>query len=162
VTVTSVHVVRHAQAGDRRRWSGPDEARPLSKGGRRQARRLVDLFADEPFVQLLSSPFARCIQTFEPLARARGLRIDPRDELAEGQPWEYLEKLALEAEVVGPTAICVHGDGMRGLIGALFDRRVAAGAQGDVRKGSTWVLGVSDGVVVSARHVPAPSPKSPD
>ena len=159
-SATFVHVVRHAQAGDRNRWNGPDEARPLTKAGRRQAGRLAERFADEPFLQLLSSPFARCVQTFEPLAVARSLRIEPRDELAEGQPWEYLEKLVLEAEAVGPTAVCVHGDAMRAVIEELIERGVAEGATGDLRKGSTWVLGVSDGAIVSARHVAAPSSKA--
>jgi broad specificity phosphatase PhoE len=157
---TFVHLIRHAQAGDRERWRGPDEARPLTKGGRRQASRLAELFTDEPFVQLLSSPFARCVQTLEPLALARGLRIDTRDELSEGQPWEYVEKLVLEAEVAGPTAVCVHGDVMRELIQDLIERGVVGGGSGDVRKGSTWVLGVSDGAIISARHIGAPSGKS--
>jgi 8-oxo-(d)GTP phosphatase len=160
MTMTFVHVVRHAHAGDRDRWNGPDEERPLTKAGRRQARLLAERFADEPFVQLLSSPFARCTQTLESLAATRSLPIESRDELAEGQSWEYLEKLVLEAEAVGPTAVCVHGDGMRTLVQELFDRGVAAGAAGDVRKGSTWVLAVSDGAIVSARHVPAPSSRS--
>ena len=83
---TFVYVIRHAEAGDRKRWAGPDEARPLSDGGRRQAEHLAELFADQPFVQLVSSPFLRCVQTLEPLADARGLPIDLRDELAEGGP----------------------------------------------------------------------------
>ena len=71
---------------------------------------LAERFAEEPFVQFLSSPFVRCVQTLEPLAEARGLTIEPLDQLAEGKPWEYLEKLILQAEGEGPTAVCVHGD----------------------------------------------------
>ena len=153
---TFVHVIRHAEAGDRRRWAGPDEARPLSEGGRRQAEHLAELFADQPFVQLVSSPFLRCVQTLEPLAEARGLSIDLRDELAEGRPWEYLEKLILEAEAEGPTAVCVHGDVLRGLMSDLFERGIARRANQSFRKGATWVLEVRDGAIVSARHVPAP------
>jgi 8-oxo-dGTP diphosphatase len=117
---------------------------------------LVELFSDEPFTQLLSSPYLRCIETFEPLAAARGLPIEARDELAEGQPWEYLQKTVLESEGEGSTAICVHGDAMRELMRDLADRGVRPG-RGNFRKGSTWVLGVSDGAIVSARHVPAPA-----
>jgi 8-oxo-dGTP diphosphatase len=156
VSGTLIHVIRHAEAGDRTRWEGPDEARPLSDGGRRQAGRLVGLFADHPFVQLLSSPFLRCVQTLEPLAEARGLPIELRDQLAEGRPWEYLEKLILEAEAEGPTAICVHGDSFRALMGDLFERGIARRASQSLRKGATWVLEVRDGAIVAARHVPAP------
>lgn len=157
---TFVHLIRHAQAGNRDRWRGPDDARPLTKDGHRQARRLAELFANEPFVQLLSSPFARCVQTMEPLAAARSSPIETREDLAEGQPWEYVEKLVLEAEAAGPTAVCVHGDVMRALVEELSDRDIVADGSGDVRKGATWVLGVSDGAIVSARHIPAPSTKS--
>lgn len=152
---TFVHLVRHAEAGVPAHWRGPDLTRPLSPGGHRQAIRLSELLADEPFTQLLSSPFLRCTETFEPLAAARGLPLETQDELAEGQPWEYLQKVVLEAE--GPTAACVHGDSMRALMRDLSDRGVARPGQGDFRKGSTWVLGVREGVIVSARHVPAPS-----
>ncbi|MGZ5212166.1 MAG: SixA phosphatase family protein [Actinomycetota bacterium] len=153
---TLVHVIRHAEAGDRERWAGPDETRPLSDGGRHQAKHLVELFADQPFVQLVSSPYLRCEQTLEPLAEARGLPINVRDELAEGSPWEYLEKLILEAEGEGPTALCVHGDAMRSLMSDLFERRLARRVDKSFRKGAIWVLEVHDGAIVSARHVPAP------
>ena len=153
---TLVHVIRHAEAGDRERWAGPDAARPLSDGGRRQAEHLVERFADQPFVQLVSSPFRRCEQTLEPLARSRDLPIDLRDELVEGQPWRYLEKLILEAEGEGPTAICVHGEAFRDLMRDLFERRVARPVADGFRKGATWVLEVRDGAIVSGRHVQAP------
>jgi 8-oxo-dGTP diphosphatase len=152
---TLVHVIRHAEAGDRMLWTGSDEARPLSEGGSRQAEHLAVLFDDQPFVQLVSSPFLRCVQTLEPLAEARGLSIDLRDELAEGQPWEYLEKVILQAEAEGPTAVCVHGDVFRGLMSDLFERGIAGRVDRSFRKGSTWVLEVRDGAVVSARYRPS-------
>jgi 8-oxo-dGTP diphosphatase len=156
VNTTFVHVVRHADAGVPARWSGADLTRPLSEAGHRQAVRLVELFANEPFTQLLSSPFLRCTETLEPLAAARGLAIDARDELAEGQPWEYLQKAVLESEGEGPTAVCVHGDMLRELMQDLTDRGVAHPGKENFRKGSTWVLGVRDGTIVTARHVQAP------
>ena len=154
---TFVHLVRHAEAGVPAHWPGADLTRPLSEAGHRQAVRLVELFANEPFTQLLSSPFLRCTETLEPLAAARGLAIEARDALAEGQPWEYLQKAVLESEGEGPTAVCVHGDMLRELMRDLTDRGVAQPGQEDFHKGSTWVLGVRDGVIVSARHVTAPS-----
>jgi 8-oxo-dGTP diphosphatase len=153
---TFIHVIRHGQAGDRKRWEGPDEERPLTDGGSLQAKRIVELFADQPFVQFVSSPFLRCVQTLEPLAEARGVPIDLREELAEGKPWEYLEKRVLEAEGEGPTAVCVHGDVFRGLMSDLFERGIARKVNQGFRKGATWVLEVRDGTIVSARHVPAP------
>src|SRR5918999_450072 len=38
----TTYLVRHAKAGDRSQWDGPDDLRPLSKVGRRQAVGLAD------------------------------------------------------------------------------------------------------------------------
>ena len=155
--VTPVFLVRHAFAGDRARRTGPDDRRPLTEEGNRQAGSLVDALAEQPFTHLLSSPFLRCVQTFLPLARARGLMIDARDELADGKPLAYIEKLVLEAATAGPAAVCVHGEGMRHLVGELFDRGVAmTGDPDDHAKGGTWVLGVRDGEIATGRYIPPP------
>ncbi len=153
---TPIYVIRHAEAGDREHWDGPDEERPLSPAGRRQAAYLAKRFADEALAQFLSSPFPRCMQTLRPLAAARGMIVEPRDELAEGSPWGYLEKLVLEAEGEGPTAVCVHGDVFRALMTDLFERGIARKARQSFRKGATWVLTVHEGAIVAARHLPAP------
>ena len=154
---TEILLIRHAAAGDRHLWDGSDARRPLDDVGRRQARALVILFADRPIRHLLSSPYLRCVQTLGPLAAARELPIETSDDLAEGRPWELAEKLALELAVEGPGALCVHGDVMKALIGDLGERGVmGAAGPGGFEKGSTWILGVREGSIVSARHVPAP------
>lgn len=154
---TEILLIRHAEAGDRDRWQRPDALRPLDDAGRRQALALVGLFADRRLVHLLSSPYLRCVQTMEPLAAAFGLSVETSDDLAEGRPWELVEKLALEVAADGPSALCVHGDVMRALIGALRGRAIDLGATPDAAaKGSTWILAVRDDVIVSARHVPPP------
>ena len=159
MTGTSISVIRHAEAGDRDRWSAPDDLRPLTKGGRLQAQRIAERFGDEPFVQVMSSPFVRCVQTVTPLADALGLRVQLRDDLAEGQPPSYLEKAILEAEGEGSTAICVHGVTLRALLDDLMERGIARRVKQASKKGATWVLEVRDGAIVSARHVPAPPAK---
>jgi broad specificity phosphatase PhoE len=159
MTGTLISVIRHAEAGNRDRWTAPDDVRPLSKGGRLQARRIAEMFASEPFVQVMASPFVRCVQTVSPLADARGLSVELRDDLAEGQPTAYLEKAILEAEREGPTAICVHGDALRALLDDLIERGIARRVSRATKKGVTWVLEVQDGAIVSARHVPAPPAK---
>ena len=156
MTGTMISVIRHAEAGDRDRWTAPDDVRPLTRGGRLQARRIAERFANEPFVRVMSSPFVRCVQTVSPLAEARALSVEPRDDLAEGQPTGYLKKAILEAEREGPTAICVHGDALRSLLDDLIERGIARRVSRATKKGVTWVLEVQDGAIVSARHVPAP------
>ena len=157
VDVIPVFLVRHAFAGDRAHWSGPDDRRPLTEEGQLQADALAETLADQPFAHLLSSPSPRCIQTFVPLARPRGLQIEERDELAEGRPLAYIEKLVLEAATAGPAALCVHGDGMQHLVAELFDRgAVMTGDRDDHDKGGVWVLEVRDGAIATGRYVPPP------
>jgi 8-oxo-(d)GTP phosphatase len=79
----SVLLIRHARAGDRDDWEGDDLRRPLDERGRQQAERLVELLASYPVARVVSSPADRCVQTVEPLARARGLAVELRDELGE-------------------------------------------------------------------------------
>ena len=70
-------VVRHADAGDKARWNGPDGLRPLSPVGRLQAEGLVIHLEDYPVERILCSPTRRCHQTVQPLARDRLLEIEP-------------------------------------------------------------------------------------
>jgi broad specificity phosphatase PhoE len=63
-------------AGDRHRWTGDQDRRPLSDLGRRQAARLAAALAATPVHALFSSPALRCRQTLEPLADRFGLRIE--------------------------------------------------------------------------------------
>jgi 8-oxo-dGTP diphosphatase len=80
-----VLLVRHASAGERGEWEGDDRARPLDEKGKLQADRLVGLLDGYRIDRILSSPAVRCVATAEPLARARGLAIEVREELAEEQ-----------------------------------------------------------------------------
>jgi len=76
-------LVRHATAGDRVAWEGDDRERTLDRHGRGQAKELVERLAPYRVDAILSSPALRCIQTVEPLARARRLELDVRKELGE-------------------------------------------------------------------------------
>jgi 8-oxo-(d)GTP phosphatase len=116
-------LVRHASAGERKRWQGDDRLRPLDERGRRQAERLVDVLAGHFAERILTSPYVRCVQTVEPLARRRGLAIEEREELAEGAGLDAFLGLELRA-----AAVSVHGDLVEELLGEAR------------RKGSTTLL----------------------
>ena len=78
----SVHLLRHAHAGDPERWSGDDAARPLSDKGRRQAERLgrfLEDYDDAPDL-FITSPKVRAADTAEIVAKAVGSKVvvDPR------------------------------------------------------------------------------------
>lgn len=80
----SLHLLRHADAGDPEKWQGDDAARPLSEKGVRQAERLGRHLAKVGFEPdaILSSPKARALQTAEIVGRALGVAATVDDRLA--------------------------------------------------------------------------------
>ena len=132
-------VIRHARAGERSEWQGDDRKRPLDEKGRRQAAALVEELAPFSVTRILSSPYDRCVQTVEPLAAARGLEIELRDEL--GEERQSSEGVALVRSLAGEdVAACVHG----GLTDGAFDERQ--------KKAETLVVD-GEGRVVERRQV---------
>lgn len=149
-------VIRHAVAGERSKWRGtPDARRPLSGRGRKQAKALVKQHRDRHLDRLLSSPYDRCIQTLEPLAEERGLKIETHPALEEGASWKAIRNLI---EELGDqhVAICSHGD----VIGTLVTHLEKLGAKKpkaeEWRKGSTWILETKNGKVKRARYKQPP------
>jgi phosphohistidine phosphatase SixA len=101
-------LVRHASAGDRAQWVGDDRERPLDKRGRKRAEELVAQLEPYPIEAILSSPARRCVETVEPLARARGLEIEQRPELSE--ELQATEGAALVRSLADRTVVvCGHG-----------------------------------------------------
>ena len=150
-----LYVVRHAKAGDRERWRGPDRERPLTRRGRRQAERLVERFRGLEVSRIVSSPFLRCVQTLEPIAASRGLPLETADELAEGADVDAAADFvrALDAR---PTLLCGHGGEIHGVIEAFRASGANLEGVGGLAKASVWVLERRDGDIVSARYLPAP------
>jgi broad specificity phosphatase PhoE len=151
-----IYLVRHGKAGNRKRWSGPDDQRPLSRPGREQATALVRLFADRPLARLVSSPFVRCRQTLEPLAEERGIPLETSDILAEGAPADGVLSFAVDSAQTGPTVLCTHGDVIELLLEELARRDVPLETRSgiELKKGSTWILHVRDGMVGAAEYIP--------
>jgi 8-oxo-dGTP diphosphatase len=149
------YVVRHAKAGSRGHWQGDDRLRPLSKKGVKQAQALIDVFKPYKISAIYSSPYVRCVQTVEPLARDRGLKVQEAKMLAEGQglrgAFEFMGDPNLDDVVLS-----THGDVVWELVEDLVKRRVIKPGEGGYEKGSTWVVEVEDGKPVRARFIPAP------
>jgi 8-oxo-dGTP diphosphatase len=149
------YVVRHAKAGSRGHWTGDDRQRPLSKKGIKQAEALVEILAPFPIAAIYSSPFLRCVQTVEPLARARKLPLKQTPSVAEGHG------LAGAMELIGDpkldeVVLSTHGDIVWELVEELVQRRVVKPGEGGFEKGSTWVVDFEDGSFERARFIPAP------
>jgi 8-oxo-dGTP diphosphatase len=139
-----VYLVRHAHAGKKAQWRGPDLARPLSAQGRMEALGLIDQLGAYPLGRILSSPAERCLQTVQPLAARLGRAVEPEEALrVDGTGAGVFELLA------GPgldrVVLCTHGE----IIGEVFDELQRAGIElsGPLRwpKGSTWVLQLDHG-----------------
>jgi 8-oxo-dGTP diphosphatase len=149
-----IALVRHAAAGVRKPGPG-DEARPLSATGLAQAAGLVRQLEAVELARVLSSPFTRCRQTVEPLASARTLTVEDLEALAEGHSAEELLRLLPELAPVG-AALCSHGDVIAGVIDSLVEAGLVTPGRARYPKGSTWLLNLDGGRVVSARYLAPP------
>ena len=146
-------LIRHAHAGDKRRWDGLDNLRPLSADGHAEAAGLVVRLEDYPISHILSSPTLRCHQTVHPLARDRWLRIHHEETLGvDADPAGVLA--LLENPRWSDAVVCTHGE----VIGQVLTRLVADGLAVDQPltwpKGSTWLLQGANGRPAHARYFP--------
>ena len=132
-------VVRHADAGDRRGWKGPDSLRPLSPAGRRQAEGLVVRLEDYPVDRILSSPTLRCQQTVQPLARDRFLQIEPLAALGvDADPGQL--RAAFWDRALRNAVLCIHGETIGRFLTQLVADGLAVEDRLDWPYGSTWLL----------------------
>ena len=146
-------LVRHAHAGDKRLWQGPDHLRPLSAAGQGEATGLLVRLEDDPIGCILSSPTLRCQQTVQPLAVDRLLGIESLPAL--GVAADLMVVLALLGELQAQDAVvCTHGE----VIGQVLARLVADGLVVDQPlawpKGSTWLLDGADRRFAVGRYLP--------
>jgi 8-oxo-dGTP diphosphatase len=153
--VGTFYVVRHAKAGSRSHWTGDDRRRPLSRKGLAQAEALVKVLEPFPISAIRSSPFLRCAQTVQPLARAHDIEVETSESLAEGQglagAMRFMGDPALDHLVLS-----THGDIVWELVEELVRRHVIKPGEGGFEKGSTWVVVFDGGAPVRARYIPAP------
>lgn len=146
--------VRHGSAGDRERWSGDDRLRPLDKKGYRQAQALVaQLRKVAPSGPVISSPYVRCVETVEPLAKARRVAVEQDEDLAEGTD---LRALDIARRAGDGAALCTHGDVIEELLSYLGRHGVIKG-MARAEKASTWVVELDGDRPVSAAHLPPPA-----
>jgi 8-oxo-dGTP diphosphatase len=153
----NLYLVRHAHAGDREHWDGPDFERPLSPRGQAQTDALTMTFAAARIGRVLTSPAVRCVQTVEPLAARLGINVELTSVLAEGASVHDAVSLMYALRTVGHDAIlCAHGDLLPEMLRALEHDGTRLDGVG-CAKGSVWHV-VADGV----RFVRATYHRNPD
>ncbi len=153
-------LLRHASAGDRREWTGPDQARPLDAAGVAEAAALADLLRCFGPARLISSPAERCLATLRPLAAATGGKIEVEELFGLGLP-DSPETVAAVAEAAAAVAaepvaavLCAHRENMPVLLDAACTRLAAAVPDGPpLRKAAFLVLHRAAGALVATeRH----------
>lgn len=150
-----LYLVRHAKAGSRSEWDGDDVTRPLTGKGRRQAIAIAEWLAPIASGTLVSSPFTRCVQTLEPLAKMRSVQVAVDNRLAEGRGFEGV--IELLGGLPDGSALCSHGDVIPETIAALERRGCVIVGEPDWRKGSVWqLLRDEQGSIVEATAWPPP------
>lgn len=167
--VTSVVVVvRHARAGSRGDWDGPDADRPLDALGEAQVAALTPvlrLFAPD---RLVSAPPLRCRATIAPLAAdGLALRVEPvLGEEDRAEPDVVAAWLRHAATTSTSTVVCSQGKVIPPALEALAAcsprlHRGAARPDGaasyQTGKGGGWVLAFSGSDLIAADPLPVAS-----
>lgn len=158
LSIGTVWLVRHAAAGDRSKWTGDDQLRPLTSKGQRQAEAIADALAPIGVDAVYSSRYVRCRETVLPLAARIGVPVEDHECLAEGaraaRTLEWLASMGGRHVVA-----CSHGDVIPGVIRRLEELGVPLySPEGvfDVKKGSIWTLALEGDTFVSATYTPPP------
>ena len=97
--MTELYLLRHAHAGDPGSWAGPDDRRPLSDKGEKQADRLGRFLVEVGFKPdaIISSPKVRAVQTAEIVARRLKVSVAVDDRLGGELGTETLDALLRDA-----------------------------------------------------------------
>ncbi|MFE3194671.1 NUDIX domain-containing protein [Nocardia sp. NPDC059240] len=151
-------LVRHAKAGRHDRYNGADDdARPLEKAGRAQARALVPNLLAFGAAEIVSAPAARCVQTVTPLAENLGVDVELEPLFSESgyaaAPDAALKRARdlVSADVV--RVISSQGKVIPDLLENWAATDGIALPPARNRKGSVWVLSFHQGRLVAADHL---------
>jgi 8-oxo-dGTP pyrophosphatase MutT (NUDIX family)/phosphohistidine phosphatase SixA len=147
-------LVRHAHAGSRSDWDGPDDERPLDQRGADQAARLADVLPLFGPTEVLSAERVRCRQTVTPLAERLGLPVTGVPELGEEEfqadpraGLEVVRRLLQPRAEPGVTVVCSQGGAIPSVLMALGVQWAATRLYPPAAKGSVWALGGRPGAL---------------
>jgi 8-oxo-dGTP diphosphatase len=151
-----VLLVRHARAGSREEWPGPDDERPLDETGRGQAAEATSLLPLWAPTAVLSAPALRCRQTVADVAERLGTPLEVDDALAE-EAAERLPGRLRELGAAGRSLVaCSQGRAIRPAVAELTAEAGLTVADPSAPKGSVWALSWADGRLVDADRTDLP------
>lgn len=158
VATNTVLLVRHARAGSRESWRGPDDDRPLDPAGVAQVewlRTVLPAFwlaGERPYVG--SAPVRRCVDT---VAWAGDVKTDER--LGERTWADYPDAPVAAVRELAASPVSVVGS-QGGVIPYVVEalRRADGLPPAGVRaaKGSAWVLSFASGRLVASDYLDTP------
>ena len=116
-----LYLLRHAHAGDPGAWDGPDERRPLSDKGEKQADRLGRFLAGIGFQAdaIITSPKVRAAHTARIVAHALGLPVREDDRLGGDVELETLESIVRDAGDPARVMVVGHDPDFSDLVATL-------------------------------------------
>jgi 8-oxo-(d)GTP phosphatase len=160
----TVLIVRHATAGRKSRYKGDDRNRPLDKHGRAQAESLVDLLLAFGASHIHAADRVRCHQTVEPLAQelSDDIRNEPTltEEAFADDRKQARQRVIEIAAKSGTRVICTQGKVIPDLLAWWCERDGVRPDKSRNRKGSVWVLSLSDDKLLAADHIDTPLARS--
>ena len=146
-------VVRHAKAGKRGEWDGPDDERPLDAGGKRQAAALAPLLASFKPVRVYAAPLVRCVDTVAQV----GLPVRAETVFAEetaASPKAVADRIRSLVAECGRVVIASQGGVIPAALAALRPPNAPATATFHTPKGDAWVVSFAGTDVVAADPLP--------
>jgi 8-oxo-(d)GTP phosphatase len=151
-----VVLVRHANAGARTAWHGPDRLRPLDSVGHRQVEALTPLLAATGPDRTLSATPVRCRETVAPVADRLGLsvKVDPvfDEDSLDGVEGAAAAVRALAAEG-GTTVVCSQGKVIPPVLRLLRPASATMVEEFPTPKGTGWLVAFAGTTAVSADRV---------
>lgn len=138
-------LVRHAHAGDKKLWAGPDAQRPLSRRGEQQAEGIASNLGSMPVTRLMSSPAVRCIQSLRPLSVRLGSPIQTHAALGPDATVADLDRMLDDPGIEG-AVLCTHGEQLKALLKRWSERHTlhlppdASHESLSTEKGASWIV----------------------
>jgi 8-oxo-dGTP diphosphatase len=148
-----VVLLRHAHAGSKARWRGPDELRPLDEHGYDQVSRLIPAARLVQPARVWSASPLRCQQTVEPLGLP--VTVEPAfDELSPAGANGAVDALLSLTKLPDTSVVCSQGKVIPPLLAALRPSNWPQSEDFTTPKGTGWLLAFAGSNLVGLDRLP--------
>jgi 8-oxo-(d)GTP phosphatase len=148
-----IMLIRHAHAGSKDHWDGPDALRPLSSRGRGEVRRLTPVLELLAPRRVLSASALRCRDTVTGLTQP--VEVEPAFDETSPDGVGGARKALLELAGEGrPAVVCSQGKVIPPLLASLRPADWPRTDDFDTPKGTGWLLGFAGDRLVGLDRLP--------